>query len=280
MVGARRIAGLTMAAAVASAMPAASWAQSSDPSDVWPPAGVSYYGDPAVPDISGLWMGTAMGVPGQGPATNTGSTADGRPPSFVEPWPLPYTPPFQKMSEERIAAAKTGKQLGDIGSKCLPFGIPFLLLSENYPNEVVQTPGSVMVFFFNAFPIIIWTDGRAHPKDLKPSYNGHSIGHWVGDTLYVDTAGLRGDTPLETHFDPHSDRLHFEWTIRHVADNTMHVHVTLFDDKAFTQPVTSTNIWQRKFDRRWALLDDASCFENAAGVTVNAKPLEPGFTKF
>ena len=270
-------AGCALVAAVAA--PSAGWAQT-DAAEQWPPAGVSYYGDPGVPDISGLWMGVAMGVPGEGVANNTGVTADGRPPAYLAPWPLPYTAPYQKIYDDRVAAAKSGKQKGDLGSRCLPFGIPFLILSENFPNEVVQTPGQVTVFFFSAFPVVIWTDGRGHPADLKPSYNGHSIGHWVGDTLYVDTVGLRGDTPLETHFDPHSDQLHFQWTIQHVAGDRMHVHVTMYDKGAFTEPVTSTNIWARKTDKRWALLDDQSCFENAAGVATNTKPLEPGFVKF
>ena len=29
------------------------------------------------------------------------------------------------------------------------------------------------------------TGGRPHPDDLEPSYPGHSIGRWHGDTLVV-----------------------------------------------------------------------------------------------
>ena len=36
----------------------------------------------------------------------------------------------------------------------------------------------------------IYTDGRPHPADPDPSFHGHSIGHWEGDTLVVDTVGL------------------------------------------------------------------------------------------
>ena len=35
----------------------------------------------------------------------------------------------------------------------------------------------------------IYMDVKSHPKDLVPSYYGHSIGHWEGDTLVVDTRG-------------------------------------------------------------------------------------------
>ena len=43
---------------------------------------------------------------------------------------------------------------------------------------------------------VIYTDGRQHPKDLETSYLGHSIGHWEGDTLVVDVAGLSDETWL------------------------------------------------------------------------------------
>ena len=81
----------------------------------WPPPGVSFYGDPSVPDISGLWLGMAIGLPGKGPQTNTGSSSDGRPPAYWVPWPLPYTPTYQKIFEERVEATKKGRALGDIG---------------------------------------------------------------------------------------------------------------------------------------------------------------------
>jgi hypothetical protein len=41
---------------------------------------------------------------------------------------------------------------------------------------------------------LIYTDGRQHPKDLDTSFMGHSIGHWEGDTLVVDTVGLNDET--------------------------------------------------------------------------------------
>ena len=244
----------------------------------WPPPGVSLHGDPDAPDISGLWMGTAMAVPGQGPANNSGQTADGRSPLYLTPWPLPFTAPYQKIADDRAAAAKEGRALGDTGARCLPFGMPIMLLNKNYPDEIVQVPGVTSIFMFNTFPIMIWTDGRDHPKDLKPSYNGHSIGHWNGDTLFVDTIGILPTTPIDGLRHPHSDQLHIKWSIQRVAANILHTHITLYDDVAFTEPVTTTNIWERKTDRRWEMLDDASCFENASGISE--KPVEEGFIKF
>ena len=253
-------------------------AQPSTMSEHWPPAGVSYYGDLKSPDISGLWLGVAMGVPGHGVANNNGTTADGRPPVYLQPWPLPYTPAYQKIADDRAAATRAGHALGDISSRCLPFGLPLMLVSKNYPDEITQTPGEVTFWMYATFPVVIWTDGRGHPKDLRLSYNGHSIGYWVGDTLYVDTVGINGTTTLDGQRDPHGPDLHIKWSVQKVAPNILHTHTTLYDEDAFTQPVTLTNIWERKAERKWELLDDQSCFENN-GAFKDTK-VEPGFMKF
>ncbi len=270
------LAGLGLAVAM-SAFGMAS-AQTNTTSQPWPPAGVSYDGDPAVPDISGLWLGTSLGIPGQAVASNSGKTADGRPPTYLAPWPLPYTPAYQKVLADRMAAVSAGHALGDTGSRCLPFGLPLLMLANAYPSEIVQTPGQVTIYFFTSFPIVIWTDGRAHPQNLQPSFNGHSVGRWVGDTLMVDTIGFNATAPLDTHLDPHSDKLHIKWNIQRVAGDLLHVHITFYDEAAFTEPVVTTNIWQRKTERKWEMLDDASCFENN-GAFKDTK-VEPGFMKF
>ena len=248
------------ALSLAAALPAA--AQAIGASQTAKPDAVSLHGDPGAPDISGLWMGTAFGIPGRGVISNYNKSADGRPPSYWGPWPLPYTPAYQKMQDERAEAAKRGVAIGDIGARCLPFGMPYILVGMNYPHEVVQTPGQVTLYPFGTFPITIWTDGRPHPANLQPSYNGHSIGHWQGDTLFVDTVGITAATPIDTARNPHSAKIHVTWFIPRVAADYVHVKMTLIDEDAFTQPVTITNIWERKSGPEWQVLDDQSCFEN------------------
>ena len=236
-----------------------------------------FYGDPGTPDISGLWLGSLTARPGVTLAPNRGP-ADGRPPTYWAPWPLPYTDAYQKIFDERVASAKAGKALGDTGARCLPFGMPFVLVSKVYPDEIVQTPGQVTLYIFGTYPVIVWTDGRDHPANLVSSYNGHSVGHWVGDTLFVDTVGINGNTPLDSDRDPHSAKLHIKWSIERVAPDVLHFHVTLYDADAFTMPVTTTNIWTRKTPGKWDVLDDQSCFENNQ-TKADSVP-EDGFIKF
>lgn len=243
----------------------------------WPPPGVLFYGATRAPDISGLWLGTETGVPGVEFAPNRGS-ADGRPPTFWAPWPLPYTRAYQVINDRRVAAANAGHQLGDIGARCAPFSTPQSLVAKTYPDEIVQTPGQVTIFRNSSFPIVVWTDGRSHPERLAPSYNGHSIGYWAGDTLFVDTVDIREDTPLDHMIEPHGSKLHIMWSIQGVAADVLHVHVTLFDEEAFTEPVTTTNIWHRITDSRWQVLDDASCFEN--NKSKPESEADEGFKKF
>lgn len=240
--------------------------------------GVSLYGDPKAPDISGLWLGSVVGVPGKPSLTNSGGSQDGRPPAYLAPWPLPYTPAFQKMADERAEGARKGRTVGDLGARCLPFGLPMMLVNKNFPDEVLQTPGEVTILVWGTFPITIWTDGRPHPKDLASSQNGHSIGHWEGDTLHVDTVGINGSTTFVAALLPHSPKLHIKWSLQRVDKDVVHVHLTFLDEDAFKEPVVTTNIWHRMTDPRWQVLDDASCFESAAGVSD--KPAAPGFAKY
>ena len=244
----------------------------------WPPPGVSFYGDTTSPDISGLWLGSVVGEPGGKAFTNSGASGDGRTPIFMAPWPLPYTPEFQKVVDERQAALQRGVALGDSGAKCMPVGVPPLLLRNVFPQEIVQTPGNVALFGYGGLPIIIWTDGRGHPKDLKPSFNGHSVGYWVGQTLHVDTVEIDARTGVGATQFPHSDKLQIKWTVRRVAPDVLHFHITMYDEKAFTQPVVTTNIWERKKNARWQVLDDGSCFENASGISE--KEPADGFVRF
>lgn len=244
----------------------------------FPPPGVSFNGAPGVPDVSGLWQGSQIGKPGIAPAPNRGPP-DGEPQVFWTPWPLPWTPAYQKIVDERDAAAALGRQLGDIGAQCLPFGMPKMLLSEVYPNEIVQTPGQTTFWFYSAFPVTVWTDGRDHPKDLKPSFNGHSIGRWIGDTLFAETLGINALTSFDHSVAPHSGKLTMNWTLRKVAPDRLHVIATIFDEEALREPITVVNVYRRKADPNWQVLDDGSCFENNR-TRVDENGTTDGFVKF
>ncbi len=219
----------------------------------------SLFGDPGRPDFTGVWLGSATQPPGAARRPN----ADGRVAVHWAPWTPPLKPDYQKRADERIASARAGRVIGDIGARCLPFGQPWAFTSIAYPDEIVQTPGVVALYAFNTFPIFIWTDGRGHPADLKPSYNGHSIGWWVGDSLHVDTVGINDQTTIDSALrTPHSAKFRMETVITKVSADILHFHVTVYDEDALVEPMVLTNIFRRKSGTRWEVLDDNSCFEN------------------
>ena len=56
---------------------------------------------------------------------------------------------------------------------------------------------------------VIYMDGRPHPKaeDLRPTFLGHSIGHWEGDTLVIDSVGFN-EKQWAVGAYPNTDKLH------------------------------------------------------------------------
>lgn len=230
-------------------------------------------GDAKSPDLSGLWSGTFLAAPGIKAQTNIAARKYNR----WAPYPVPLTPKYQAIVDARAEAAKTGRVVGDVGVRCLPSGMPWkIVVNPGLPIEVIQTPGQVS-FWGGVRPITIYTDGRAHPADLKPTYDGHSVGYWIGETLFADTVGM-SSSAIDGAYDPHSPALHLKWTIQRVAPDRLHIHMTLYDPESLKEPLTTTVVYELLNDRHMDLIDDASCFENNRNLPTEND--ESGFKHF
>ena len=91
----------------------------------------------------------------------------------------------------------------------------------------------------------IFTDGRKHPVDPDPTYQGHSIGHWEGDTLVIDTIGVRGDTVFDATGLGHSDQMHITERMRQSSPTELEDQITVEDPVAFTHPWVITRKYKR-----------------------------------
>jgi hypothetical protein len=187
---------------------------------------------------------------------------------------LPYNfspeapPPMQPWAAKRCELVGCGTgQLGranDDGmdpylTSCAPYGIP-RLMNHVGPFEILQSKGRVLMLFETGNAIRqIWTDGRGHPDDLDPSWMGHSIGHWDGATLVVDTVGLTDKSWLDTAGHPHSDALHVTERIRRVDHDTLENTLTFEDPKTYTRPWSSTIVYKLRPGAEWALKEDVAC---------------------
>jgi hypothetical protein len=135
-----------------------------------------------------------------------------------------------------------------------------------YGVELMNTPGSNVIYLFlTGGPHTyrtIYMDGRTHPGNLSPSYLGHSIGWWDGDTLVIDTVGFNEGAWMERFAMPHTDRLHTLEKLTRLDFNTLDYKITVDDPGAFTAPWTSgyTKNWEAGTD-----LFEYVCQENNFG---------------
>jgi hypothetical protein len=157
----------------------------------------------------------------------------------------PYNTEYQARYDKTTADLRAGVKLIDGSAKCLPQGMPRMMV-VGYPIDIIVQPTRVVMLFEpGAQRRVINTDGRKHtnPEDIDPTYSGESIGHWEGDTLVVDTVGIRDDLLFDYSFAPHSDALHIKERIRRVGDK-LEDEMTIEDPKAFTSPWQITRLYQ------------------------------------
>jgi hypothetical protein len=91
----------------------------------------------------------------------------------------------------------------------------------------------------------IYMDGRAHPEDYEPTNYGHSVGHWEGNTLVVDTVGYVEDFWLDRRGLPHTEQLHTIERFTRTDSNTIDYRITIDDPGAYTAP------YEGGFPLRW-----------------------------
>jgi hypothetical protein len=153
---------------------------------------------------------------------------------------FPRQPPFTDEGQRIVAEwrATHDPVEDDPGKFCQAPGMPSLALGgADYPVEIVVTPRQVTILMELHQQIRrVFLDQSAHPAKLFPQRNGHSIGHFDGDTLVVDTVGIKAITFGSV---PHSDRVHVVERIRAIDDGAALVNeVTITDPVMYTAPVT------------------------------------------
>ena len=123
-------------------------------------------------------------------------------------------------------------------TRCLPAGVPASDLVP-IPFKLVQTPGLILTLneLDTSFRQI-FTDGRKHPVDQQPSWNGYSVGHWEGDTMVVETVGFNDQSWLDAFGHTHSDAMRVTERFRRRDFGHMDLQITIEDPKTFTKPIT------------------------------------------
>ena len=125
--------------------------------------------------------------------------------------------------------------------RCKASGGPRLYTTP-YGFEMVEVPEMQRIFVMGVGGPhtwrVIFLDGRPHPTDLDPSFYGHSVGHWEGDSLVVDTVGFNEKFWLSREGVPHTEKLHLTERFTRTDYNDLKYEATIDDPGAYSAPWT------------------------------------------
>ena len=152
---------------------------------------------------------------------------------------FPAQPPYTEEGRRIVADWRASHDPieDDPGKFCQAPGMPSLALGgADYPVEVVVTARQVTILMELHQQIRrVFLDVETHPARPFPQRNGHSIGRWDGDTLVVDTVGIKAVTFGSV---PHSDQVHVVERIRAIDNGAALVNeVTIRDRLMYAEPV-------------------------------------------
>ncbi len=157
----------------------------------------------------------------------------------------------------RMKMDETDGVAEDVGAICQPTGI------FKYPlvvGEFLWLSGkdrvTIVYYEINTAGVRrIYLDRQQHPKNLLPTYNGDSIGHWEGDTLVVDSVGFNDKTWLLGNRTPHTEETHLIERFRRVADGLIEVKGVVEDRQA----LTSAYAYSRYYKKQDGEMDEHVC---------------------
>jgi hypothetical protein len=146
----------------------------------------------------------------------------------------------------RAASSDVPSNSNDPAFACNPKGFPRILIDTAHDwHETIQLEGRLLQLWQEERrPREIWMDGRAVPSgenldNLGPSWYGHSVGRWQGNTLIVETVGLDDRAWVDTYGYPKSADARVEERYTRVDANTYEVRLTLVDPAIYRTPWVS-----------------------------------------
>jgi hypothetical protein len=199
---------------------------------------------------------------------------------ILQPWAAEVVKKFGEMSLAGIV-------YGNPSNQCWPMPMPFIY--KQFMVEIIQKPDMVVVIYTAPS-----TDVRRvrlnerHPEPLTPSWYGDSVGHYEGDTLVIDTVGVKTDRPyamIDLFGTPYTKSLHIveRYRLREYDDvkdaiernkkenwlmngdvfskhrgKFLQLHLTIEDEGVFTTPWTATLTYVPGPD----VLGEVVCAEN------------------
>ncbi len=225
------------------------------------------------PDLSGIWVPVNPNRRSNGEdVASDGNDIASSPHMANIGADLPGGLPYQDWLRPVVKQRTENLAIDDPHIRCLPdnflraYGLPHML-------KYVHTDGLwVTLNEMNAGYRQVFTDARALPEDPTPSWQGYSSAHWEGDTLVVDTVGVRDDTWIDWNGSVLTEAARVREKISRPDYGHVVIEVTVDDPRAYTQPWTVTLRQRIVVD---AELIDEICLENEQFVRLMGLTPEP-----
>jgi hypothetical protein len=224
------------------------------------------YGQTKAPDFSGIYWATEYNA--------TIQLAGGG--------ELPLTAAGKEAFEKNKAGLKDGSITDAARKYCVPDGLPRVLATP-YPFEIVQgPPGQITIIYELNHQVRVVRMDKPMPAEKElislPYYNGHSVGHFEGDTLVVESAGFNDKTFVDATGGPHTDQMRTIERIRKPNAAQLEIVITVHDPEYYTRD------WQARFtyrQRNDIRIEDYNCgdphrdISSVRGVRRAAGPAAP-----
>ena len=250
--------------------------------------------DETIPDFSGIWARTTFGydlaASGPGPLKNlerrgprSGSVKVG---DYNNPILKPWAAEIVRQHGE---ISRQGRAYADLSNQCRPLPPPYILRIAQM--QMLQQKDKITILYIQDHQVRRVRLNGTHPARVIPTAHGDSIGHYEGDTLVIDTIGIKTgpDSLIDMYGTPHTDALHVVERYRLVDGETaraaqeksekeygrpttepvyvdfdykgkgLEVRFTVEDTNVFTQS-WSSRVTYRRSNSEWL---EIACAENA-----------------
>jgi hypothetical protein len=212
------------------------------------------------PDISGIFWATQYNAKIQ----------------LVGGGELPLTAAGKAAYDKNIAGLKDGSLTDNARKFCVPDGLP-RVLANPYPFEIIQAPpGQVTIIYELSHQVRMIALDKPLPSEedllVLPFFNGHSVGHFEGDTLVVESAGFKENSFVDATGAPHTDELRTVERIRKVSPTQLEDVITVHDPQYYSRDWQARFVYTQRNDVR---LEDYVCGEphrDISGVTGVRRP--------
>jgi hypothetical protein len=191
------------------------------------------------PDFTGVWGTFTAGRGGGDPKLAP-------PPAGQLALKPEYAKPYEARRAAEAEANKRGEQLASSGAQCIPYGVPTMMSVAVYPVEIIQT-AKQMTIISEAFSEVrrVYLDRPQAPlEDVAPGYYGRSVGKWDGDTLVVDTIGIKTSASGYRGM-PHSEKMRITERFKMITPDVMHDQITIDDPVVLEKPMVYTLAYKR-----------------------------------